>query len=122
MARRMERAVLRGLTEVLTSASLRKIIFRDRVPTTGLMVECLLALGSTTRWKVMVPSLGQMAENMKATTLTIKKKDKERSIGLTAGNTKEAGRTESSTESDITHQQVEKLSKENGMKVRDYTG
>jgi len=52
----------------------------------------------------------------------IRKKDKDLSSGQTVVNTKVAGKTENNMVLVLTHQPVERLSKESGKKERDCTG
>jgi len=63
-----------------------------------------------------------MAENMWEIMLTIKKRVKENSTGLMAESTKVDGRTENNMVLEHIPLLVEKQSRENGKKARDFIG
>ena len=70
----------------------------------------------------MERSRGQMAVSMKATMSTTKKKEWEPFIGLTAENTRAAGKTANSTDKEIILQPAERSSKASGRRENDFSG
>jgi len=63
-----------------------------------------------------------MAEDTRVIMSTTRRRVKVFSSGLTAESTKEDGRTENNTVLEPTHPPAVKQSKENGKKVKDFTG
>ena len=122
MERKMVKVALLGQMAAPTSVNSKKIIFKDKVLTTGLTAGCSLVPGLTIRWKATELSLGQMVENMKVTMSMTKKKVKALSTGQMVVNMKVAGKMENSTEMDTTRPPAVKSSKANGTKVRGSTG
>lgn len=86
------------------------------------MVENLMDHGWITRWKEVVCLPGQTAEDTKVIMSMIKRKVKAHSTGQMVENTREVGKMENNTELEHTPLQVEKLSKENGKKAKDFIG
>ena len=122
MARRTALANSPGPMVALIRELSRTITFRAMVLTTGLTAASLKVTGSTTKWKERVSLDGPTAEDMKENISMTRKKVTVPSSGPMAGNTKVAGRMESSTARASTPQRMERRKKASGATARELPG